>query len=204
MTLHPNRKDDRVGLVSPSDESRDRGWIDAIRTGDAAAFEAMFRVYADGLCGFVYRFVGSRDEAQEQVQDLFLWIWDHRHEWEVAGTLKTYLYKAARNRALSRVRHQRVEQRFHLRSADDLATGSRATTCAQADQQLYAGELARAIDRAVTALPERCRQVFELNRKNHLGYAEIAEVLHISVKTVEVHMGRALTALRKSLADWTG
>ena len=204
MTLHPNRKDSRAGLVVPSDESRDRGWIDAIRTGDAAAFEAMFRAYADGLCGFVYRFLGSRDEAQEQVQDLFLWIWDHRHEWEVAGTLKTYLYKAGRNRALSRVRHQRVEQRFHLRSTREIAAGAEGMASAQADQQLYTGELASAIDRAIVALPERCREVFELNRKNHLGYAEIAEVLHISVKTVEVHMGRALTALRKSLADWTG
>lgn len=200
MTLRPDRQEHSAGLP----ESRDRRWVEAIRTGETQAFEAMFRAYADGLCGFVYRYVGSRDEAQEQVQDLFLWIWDHRHEWEVVGTLKTYLYKAARNRALSAVRHKRVEQRFQLRAAREAGGRVEAPTGLAADQELCAGELESAIERAIAKLPGRCRQVFELNRKQHLAYAEIAEVLQISSKTVEVHMGRALTALRRSLADWTG
>jgi len=203
MTLRSDRQKHTVDLTKASAESRDRAWIDAVRTGDTVSFEAMFRSYADGLCGFVYGYVGSREEAQEQVQDLFLWIWDHRHEWEVAGTLKTYLYKAARNRAFSWVRHQRVERRFRLRSVGNIGARVEEAVSPQADQELYAGELADAIDRAVAALPGRCRQVFELNRRQHLSYAEIAEVLHISIKTVEVHMGRALTALRKSLADWS-
>ena len=69
-------------------------------------------------------------------------------------------------------------------------------------EQAGADELSIAIERAIDGLPTRCRQVFTLNREHHLSYREISETLGISVKTVEVHMGRALTALRRQLSDW--
>jgi RNA polymerase sigma-70 factor (ECF subfamily) len=64
--------------------------------------------------------------------------------------------------------------------------------------------MAEAIRRAIDALPDRCRQIFLLSREKYLSYAEIAEVLGISVKTVETQMWRALKSLRKSLAPYLG
>ncbi len=178
----------------------EHAWVSAIAAGDAAAFEAMFSSYAEALCGFIYGYVQSQDEAEELVHDLFFWIWDHRHEWEVSGSLRMYLFKAARNRALSRLRHRTIERRFQqTMGTEDAALAPRSS---QADHEVCCEELAAAIERAIAALPERCRQVFELNRRQHLSYAEIAAILKISVRTVEVHMGRALVALRKSLANW--
>ena len=63
-------------------------------------------------------------------------------------------------------------------------------------------ELAAALKEAMGALPERCREVFELSRVQGLRYAEIAAVLGISIKTVEGQMGRALRILRERLAPW--
>jgi len=160
----------------------------------------MFRAYGETLCSFVNGYVRSRDEAQELVQDLFLWIWEHRYEWEVPGSLRNYLFKSARNRAISLLRHQQVERTFLARALHMPATTPRAAN--GTDQRLVAGELAVAINRAIAQLPERCQEVFRLNRQQGLSYAEIAAVLDLSVKTVEVHMGRALAAMREELAEW--
>jgi RNA polymerase sigma-70 factor, ECF subfamily len=183
-------------------EALEREWIARVRTGDAVAFEAMFRAYATPLAGFVFTFVRVSDEAQELVQDLFLWIWEHRFEWDVPGSLRTYLFKSARNRALSRLRHRRVEHEFQERMAREDIVGRAGRTHVETDQALATSELSSALERAVAGLPDRCREVFQLNRRQHLSYAEIADLLDISPKTVEVHMGRALAFLRRELGDW--
>jgi len=160
----------------------------------------MFRAYAEALCSFVSGYVRSRDEAQELVQDLFLWIWEHRYEWEVPGSLRNYLFKSARNRAISWLRHRQIEQSFLARALHTPDATRRADN--GTDQRLVAGELAVAIARAIAQLPDRCQEVFRLNRQQGMSYAEIAALLELSVKTVEVHMGRALAALRQELAEW--
>ena len=60
----------------------------------------------------------------------------------------------------------------------------------------------REIGKALDELPEQCGKAFKLSRFHHLSYAEIAEAMDISVKTVENHMGKALAIMRKKLADY--
>src|SRR5687767_4338460 len=102
--------------VNPSEQQSgpwpDPEWIERIRIGDVAAFEALVLHYTTRLGAYVYRCIGDRDITQEVVQDLFLWIWRNRHEWEIRGSLATYLYRSARNRALSYSRRQRLERRW--------------------------------------------------------------------------------------------
>jgi RNA polymerase sigma-70 factor (ECF subfamily) len=184
--------------------ARDRLWVERIRTGDAPAFEAMFRAYKNDLGAFLQGFLRSREAAEEVIQDLFLRIWEQRHEWEVAVPLNIYLFRAARNRAISYLRHERVETRFRERACGAADGGVRPPSPSWADERARVSELEDAIERAVNELPERCREVFRLNRYHHLSYVEVAEVMGISVKTVEVQMGRALTALRERLATWRG
>jgi RNA polymerase sigma-70 factor (ECF subfamily) len=177
-------------------------WIARIRESDHAAFEALVRHYSDHLCAFVYNNTRDVEATKELVQDLFLWIWRHRHEWEIRGELTTYLYRSARNRAVSYMRHARLEQRWQEEMTRSSDAAFERTDPVQSDADASATELAAAIARAVGSLPHRCREVFTLNREHHLSYREIADTLGISVKTVEVHMGRALSALRRQLTDW--
>lgn len=181
----------------------ERAWVAGVRTGDLTAFETMFRTYASRLAGFVWTYLKEREESEEIVQDLFLWIWEHRFEWEVPGTLRSYLFRSAANRALSRLRHRRVQQRFRDRVAPTIGQPE-AQDPSSASDLAAEHDLSRALARALADLPDRCRTVFVMNRQQHLSYAEIAEVLGISVRTVEVHMGRALGMLRQRLADWVG
>jgi len=161
------------------------------------------RHYSDPLCAFIYNTTRDVEATKELAQDLFLWIWRHRHEWDVRGGLTTYLYHSARNRAISYMRHDRLERRWQEEMARTGDAEFERPRSVQQDDNAGAAELSAAIDRAVGSLPDRCRQVFTLNRQHHLTYREIAETLGISVKTVEVHMGRALAALRRHLTDWT-
>lgn len=183
----------------------ERAWIDGTRTGDYKAFDSIFAAYADPLCAYVYGLLQSRDDAQELVQDLFLWIWENRARWEVSGELRTYLYRAARNRAISTIRHRRVQRLFHLRSeaqSTEAPLASRGVVLPDAQDRIETAELSAQISLAIGELPERCRQVFLLTREHHMSYAEVAEVMQISPKTVENHMARAFAGLRAALSDW--
>jgi RNA polymerase sigma-70 factor, ECF subfamily len=184
---------------APYDDSE---WIARIRESDRDAFEALVRHYSDRLCAFIYNTTHDVEATKELVQDLFLWIWRHRHEWDIRGGLTTYLYRSARNRSVSYLRHDRLERRWHEETARSGEYEFDRAEPAHTDEHATVAELSAAIDRAVASLPERCREVFTLNRRHHLSYREVAETLGISVKTVEVHMGRALVALRRQLSDW--
>ncbi|HEU4589119.1 MAG TPA: RNA polymerase sigma-70 factor [Gemmatimonadales bacterium] len=191
----------RSAASTDATDARDRAWVARVRTGDVPAFEALFRAYCEPLCEFVKSYVDSRDVAEELVQELFCRLWDQRHTWEVPGSVKNYLFKAARNRAYNHLRHRRVEEAFQSRALDPSAAHGIAAP-APADRAVEAGELQSAVQRAIDSLPSRCREVFVLHRDHHFTYGDIARMLEISPKTVEIHMSRALAALRTQLARW--
>ena len=162
----------------------------------------MFRAYSNELVSFAETLLRSREAAQEVVQDLFLRIWRQRELWEFPGPLNTYLYRAARNGAISRFRHDRIEARFQQRVAEGGSAHAWTARQPRADDRAREADLAAAIDRAVADLPDRCREIFRLSRTHHLSHAEVADVLGLSVNTIEVQLTRALAFLRNRLADF--
>lgn len=187
---------------SPATDALDRQWISRIRAGDARAFEEMYRAYKNDLAAFVHSYVRSPEITEEILQDLFLRIWQQRDLWECSGPLRAYLFRAARNRAIGYIRHERVDAAFRERSANEYFASAMPGAVAGPDASIGTDELERAIERALDELPPRCREAFVLNRRHHLSYAEVAAVMQLSVKTVEVQMGRALAILRRELAEW--
>lgn len=185
----------RAPQLAPS-ETSDRVLFERLRTGDAAAFEALFRAFAPKLVNFARSYVDSVAVAEELVQDLFCRLWDHRFESAVPDNVRAYLFASLRNRALNHLRHEQT-------SIDFLARAERVTSHVPAtDEALLASDLGAALARAVRGMPTRCREVFTLARDQELSYAEIGEVLGISKKTVEIHMSRALAILRDKLRGW--
>jgi RNA polymerase sigma-70 factor (ECF subfamily) len=180
----------------------DGEWVSRIRESDRDAFEALVRHYSDRLCAFIYSNTHDAEVTRELVQDLFLWIWRHRHQWDVHSGLTTYLYRSARNRAVSHLRHERLQRRWREEQERNGAFATNGAEPPRSDEAIRVAELSRAIEGAIASMPQRCREVFILNREHHLTYREVAETLDISVKTVEVHMGRALAVLRIRLSDW--
>lgn len=162
-----------------------------------ALVEALFRLYHGPLAGFAYRYVRSPEAAEELVQEVFLDLWERYDQGQRLESPKAYLFTAVRNAAASYLRHQDVVQRFEPETIEIFSRSQ-----ASPDAEVHSAELAAALERAITRLPERCRLVFTLSREQGLTYAEVAEVLDISIKTVETQMGRAYKALRKALAAY--
>lgn len=163
-----------------------------------ARFGGLFRQSYPELCSFVTQFVRSRALAEELVQDLFLRLWERRASWEAELPTRSYLYRAARNRAIDFLKHERVVERT-ARTVTEL-TLEPVQPLEPEDADTDA--LRDAIQAAVAQLPERTRQVFVLSRGHGLGYAQIADALGISVKTVEAQMARAFRLLRGRLRHY--
>jgi RNA polymerase sigma-70 factor (ECF subfamily) len=166
-----------------------------VRAGDETAFEALFREYHPPLCRFVYGFLRSRDLAEEVVQEVFLALWTRRASWDVQGTVRAYLYGAARNRALNLIKRARIEQKWR----DAAPTAPLALPLAESQDSAEANEVATLVRSAIDALPERCRLVMMLRWQHHLKHVEIAEALGISIKGVENQLRRGLDLLRRGL-----
>ncbi|MDG5767647.1 RNA polymerase sigma-70 factor [Balneolales bacterium ANBcel1] len=169
----------------------DRLLAEKIRRGDRKAFTDLYRAYFSELCCFAHRYVESPDIAEEMVQDVFMNIWNRRSEWHIGIHPAAYLYRSVRNRSLDYLKHRNVVLRWEKTAMHETAQS------APSPDLLYEhDELADAVSKAIAKLPERRRTIFVLSRDHELTYREIAEVLDISVKTVETQMGRALKMLR--------
>jgi RNA polymerase sigma-70 factor (ECF subfamily) len=166
-----------------------------LRRSDDAAFATIFRAHYPALVRNASHLLRERALAEEIAQEVMLELWRRREGLLITGALGTYLHQATRNRALNRLRHERTVQR----SVPYVRPPSSAP---DADDRAISAELRGAIERALGALSAPQREVFELSRDRGLTYAEIAELLGISVKTVEARMGRALKELRERLAEW--
>lgn len=142
---------------------RERSWVEGVRQGDEAAFEAIFRAYYVPLVRFASRYLGrEREAAKDMVHDVLFKVWQQRERWDVHGSLETYLRGATRNRCVDYLRRQLAEDRWQQRVAstgDDLhvlAIAGRIMPAA--DSLTEADEIDRAIARAVARLPARCRK----------------------------------------------
>lgn len=194
--------DDAMTPLALARTSEERGVIAAVRAGDSAAFERLFTSHYDALCAFVYSYVRSREATEDLVQDLFASIWENRERWLPGGSIRQYLFTAARNRALTHLRHDVVVRRFENTLARDPVPLPDSRVAERADDLAHTAELTAAFEAAVRALPARRRRVLLLRWEGQLTHAEIAQVLGISVKGVETQIGRAMRFIRERLASF--
>lgn len=195
-------RSDMTGLHL-EDTARDLECIERVRAGDARAFEALFAGYYEPMVRYAFGLVQVRAIAEELVQDVFVNLWERRERWTVQSSIRTYLFGATRNRALNWLRHATLHRQWaeSIDPLDDSATPL-VPRVAGADEHVRLVELRAAILRAIEQLPGRRRETFLLSREHHLTYEQIAEVMGVSVKTVEEQIARALRSLRASLAQW--
>lgn len=171
--------------------------IAAIKQGDARAFEALFRQFYESLCRYAQRILDDSAMAEEAVQDVFLKFWERRTALEITTGLKPYLYRAVHNHCMNQLKHGKIKQ-IHKEYVKNSANDESNATM----EYMESRELQVRIELAVKELPEQCRRTFELSRFEHLSYQEIADVMGLSIKTVENQIGKALRQLRGSLADY--
>ena len=193
----PPRSSTTPAFPGPSYAGSQQSWVEAVRHGDEAAYEALFRTFYPELHRLALHYTGCAEAAEDLVQDVFLGVWDRRRTWAVTTTLRAYLCGAVRKRAINRWERERVRRAW----ADEAATAP-PDPLADPSERLHGDALYKAVQAWIGALPERRREVFLLSRQHGLTYKEIAAVLGLSEKTVETQMGRALKFLRARLSDF--
>ncbi len=172
-------------------------WI-AIQSNDAA-FEIFFKKYFSSLCSYSQtKFGFDIDLSKEVVHAGFIKLWESRQTLRDDLSIIAYLHKIITNSCIDILRHQQVKlkhEKYVLQSNCDRVSHHGFNN---PDNKYLADD----VNKAVSALPEQMRKIFELSRYEGLKYAEIASHLNISIKTVETQMSRALVKLRKSLSDY--
>jgi RNA polymerase sigma-70 factor (ECF subfamily) len=171
--------------------------LERIQHSDESAFEELFRTYYQGLCNYGNSILKDMDEAEEVVQNVFCQFWEKRESLDIQISLKSYLYKMVHNACLNKLKHQKVKNVYEQYQMN-IGQGYSLP----ASHLAIENELEGKIKEAINALPEQCRIIFCLSRYEELKYAEIANQLDISVKTVENQMGKALRILREKLSDY--
>jgi RNA polymerase sigma-70 factor (ECF subfamily) len=165
-----------------------------VKQNDKAAFDNIFKKYYIQLCRFAYRFLFSQQLAEEIVQDVFVRLWQQKDQINISNSLLAYLYTSVRNQSLNEIKKNRIHS-YHI--AESYKNQSLTDEINQENND--SEHLKKALDEACRSLPPKCREVFELSRKDGLTYEEIAEYLAISKKTVENQMGIAFHKLRQKL-----
>jgi RNA polymerase sigma-70 factor (ECF subfamily) len=140
----------------------------------------LFDRYYAPLCRFAEFWLRDRASAEEVVLDVYTHVWQHAAELRITVSVRAYLFRAVRNRALNRLR----DDRFSYIPFEELG-------------EVFASPESLQIETdEITQLPGRCRDIFLKSRSEQLSNAEIAAEMHISVKTVEAQMSKALRRLR--------
>ena len=164
-----------------------------IKEGDIQAFEALFRSYYEPLCRYACHFIENMETAEEIVQDLFYALWKDRQSLQIFTSVNGYLYRSVKNRALQQLEKIRIRDAY-------LETYTENTTieASTPQEELEYKELEQQIQEILHHLPERRQKIFYMNRMEGKKYNEIAQELHISVKTVEADISKALRELRNT------
>ncbi len=151
------------------------------------------------MCYHAWRYVKDRSTAEDIVQDVFFKLWKKMQHNELKKNLdiKPYLYVAVKNTALNKLKVNKRRADLEEKSLTPLFV----ETMTAADILIY-NELKNHLMNAITDLPPKCREVFQLSRLENMSYKEISEQMNISIKTVENQMGKALRRLRESLGKY--
>jgi RNA polymerase sigma-70 factor (ECF subfamily) len=166
-------------------------------------FEQLFKNHYPFVCSIVSKYVGDKSKVEDIVQELFAELWIKRDQISIHTSVAAYLRRMAVSRALNYIRDTK---KYNWDDLDTLTEtpSKEAYQPPEAIQRLETEELQKTLQGAIEKLPEKCRIIFLLSRYDELTYAEIAQNLNISNKTVENQIGKALKYLRLALADSRG
>ena len=153
------------------------------------AFEELYKRHWLPLVNAAHKRLDYREKAEDIVQNIFIDLYQRRGSIEITISLKAYLNQALKFKILNEYRAEllrmKYQQRFFLAICkNDLA------------MEIEAKELDIKIQKIVSRLPEKCRQVFNLSRNENLSNRDISSGLNISVSTVEKHISKALKTLK--------
>jgi len=172
----------------------DQELTNLLKLGDKHAFSEIYSRYKLIMHNHAWNKLRNTQETQDLVQEVFSKLWAKRETVNIGLNLSGYLYTCIHNQFLNMVVHKKVRAKY----IDSIAHYSDHAPVLT-DHLVRENLLKKIIEKEISQLPPRMREVFELSRKQHLNHKEIAEIMGISEETVKKQMTYALKILRTKL-----
>ncbi|MCG6191007.1 RNA polymerase sigma factor [Maribellus maritimus] len=169
--------------------------IEQLNGGSAQAFDELYKLFSPRVFSFALSLSRNQTEAEDTVQEIFLKIWDKRHELSPSGSFESFLFTMSKNTILNNIRKTNYHHLF-------LEYKKHSTKPVSAlDQELNYNELENLYKKAINKLSPRKKEIFILNQTHSLSYPEIAEKLGISTKTVRNQINAASTEIQHFISS---
>jgi RNA polymerase sigma-70 factor (ECF subfamily) len=171
--------------------------LNEIAGGNEQSFEQVYHCFYKKLYQFAFAIVKQKMAAEEITEDVFIKIWQNKSKLPLVQNLKVYLYTAIKNTALNYISKQAIENITEAFDNIDIQLNYAVIT---PEQIMITAEMYKRVRQAVETLPPKCKMIFKLIREDGLKYKEVAEILNISVNTIDAQMAIAVKKLGTSLS----
>jgi RNA polymerase sigma-70 factor (family 1) len=168
----------------------------AFETDVHKGFELLYNRYYKPLCSHAVRFVYSREAAEDIVGEIFFGIWKNQLYLNISTSFRAYLFAATRNRCL-----QYLTQEYGKAASLDSNSFQIAHENTSPEQILYYDDLQQQIQHSIVQLSPQCQKVFLMSRLDGKKNKDIADELQLAPKTVEAHITKALSFLKKVVLE---
>lgn len=180
-------------------EKSEKELIEALITGEIAAFEAILTRYEKAIWNHLRRLTGSTDDATDLTQETFIKLYQKRHLVDPRGNFKNWLYRVATNTAYDAMRkkHHIVEV-----SIDDNDDSSETIFPELAYSITEEKILSHDIEQALSKIAPHYRNILLLYYREGFGYEELSVLLNIPLNTIKTHLRRAKQSLQEHLQNY--
>lgn len=173
---------------------KDKELVVLLTKGDDVAFREIYTRYNQLLYIFAYRKLNNEQEAQDVVHDVFAWLFDKGKDLDLKYSLSSYLYRSVLNKIYDIFRKKDVFQRYILENKHSIDIESTET-----DFLIREKDITSLIEREISNMPPKMREVYKLKYYSYLDNKQIAEKLSISPETVKTHLKLATRHLKKNV-----
>jgi RNA polymerase sigma-70 factor (ECF subfamily) len=177
-------------------DDADAHLIMQIAQGDEKAFEQLVHKYEQAVFSTIYRYIGNRDDVEDLAQEIFLKIWRNAKKFKGKSKFSTWLYRIVVNHCIN---YRRKHRRKHV-SLDELTDKGVTPEALKVTPDWEQKRRVELVRKAVSELPDRQRMALVLSQFEGRSYKEIAEIMKISLSSVESLIFRGRSSLRKKLA----
>ena len=170
---------------------------DSIKLHTMDLFSRFFQENQEKFLTFAYSYLRDKAEAEDVLMESMIALWENRNRWEEGSNLHALLLTIIKNKSLNLLEHKkiRLQAEENINSHNQRELNLRIST-------LKACEPEQIFDNEIQHIVQQSRTIFMLSRYQNLPNKQIAEQLHVSLKTVEAHITKALRILRLELKDY--
>jgi RNA polymerase sigma-70 factor (family 1) len=173
------------------DDFKNAKLLNAVKTGDSAAFNEIYHKYRQKIYGYAYHFTRCREEAEELTQDTFVRLWENRAKIDPKKNFDAFLYTLIRNNFLTVLRKKAREKAYSNESLKHEQSFNAI------EDELNAKESKRISLEAIATLSPQVKKIYLMSRNDHHTHEEISQLMGISKNTVNNHLKKSLGVMRK-------